>query len=576
MACSNTCPGGTSECPTTNLCHESSLSETCDDSNVTCLIGQSLVQRSDSTRYCAGTGNLPARAATCSSDDVYCEDLDVCMNTSTLYLCQPCPGQLLSCPNSNECVPDLAQCCESNEEFCDVLNSCIPTGSRCELSNVAPEVTSDLILLESLQGINSSDDGHVISVLLGDQSLDSQGEQLSAAIVRGSNLPFSEGEWQFALNSSQQWQSVPVGLFSETNALLLPSSALLRFMRRSEVLSGAVWLSVKLWDGNTDGFVSLRQDLVRSRAPSYSSTLPFTPDGPFSERTVLLTVLVHPFISPPAFSSLATHQFAGIREDVVFSENLGNSMSEVVVTIDTAYPPVLPDDIIEGFPESAGTPFEQLLSAEVRARYYDTVRRFNPTHAERLQALQSGQSPGVAVMLDPAASNRLGIWQIAFANDPKQFRSLEAILSTENSDFVLLNVSARLRFLPGADFCGITSILLAAWDGFWNSSVATKLDSGYIVSSPGPSLSRYNLNSWARAVLGVECTADNPLLLETTVQLSTVPYKIAHRYERLFTVLVDREVSSLQTEQQLLSNYLQIILQYPVIIQRLSPAVQGR
>ena len=576
VACNNTCPDGMSVCPPTNLCHVSSLSETCDNSNVTCLIGQSLVQRSDSTRYCTATGSLPETAATCSVDDVYCENMDVCMNRAALYLCQPCPQQLLPCPSTNECVSDLVQCCESNEEFCAVLSSCIPAGSRCELPNVAPEVTSDLILLDILQGIDSGDTGRVISMLLGNQSLDTQGEELSVAIVGGSDLPLSEGKWQYTLNSSQQWQSVPVELISDSNALLLPSSAYLRFVRRSEALHGAVWLRVKLWDGNTDGYLSPRQDLVRSVAPSYSSTLPFAPDGSFSEHTTLLTALVNPLISPPSFNPSATHKFNDIQEDVVFSQNLGNSVMEVVVSVDTAYLPVLPEGTIEGFPEATGTPFEQLISAGIRGGYYDVVMRVNPTRSQRLQALQSGQSPGVAVTLNPTAFNASGVWQVAFDNDPKQFRSLEAILSAENSNYVLLNVSAQLRFLPMPDFCGVTSILLAAWDGFWNSSVATRLDNGYIVSTAGPGLSQYNLNTWARAELRVQCTPDNPQVLETTVQLSPVPYRIAHRYERLFTVLVDREVSSLRTEQQLLSNYLQIILQNPVTIRRLSPAVEGR
>lgn len=577
VACNSTCPDGMSLCPTTNLCHVSSLSQTCDNSNVTCLIGQSLVQRDDSTRYCAATESLPETAATCSIDDVYCETMDVCMNRATLYLCQPCPGQLLPCPDTNECVSDLVECCESDEEFCALLSSCIPAGSRCELPNVAPEVTLDLILLDTLQGINSDDIGHVISMFLGNQSTDTQGEELSVAIVGGSNQLLSEGKWQFTLNSSQQqWQDVPVGLISDSNALLLPSSAYLRFLRRSEALSGAVWLRVKLWDGNTDGYLSPHQDLVRSVAPGYSSTLPFSPDSSFSEHTILLTTLIHPMVSPPSFNLLATHRFTEIREDVVFSQNFGNSMSEVVVTVDTAYLPVLPQGTIEGFPEAAGTTFEQLLSAEVRGGYYDDVMRVNPTRSQRLQALQSGQSPGVAVMLDPTAPNASGVWQVAFDNDPKQFRSLEDVLSTEFSDYVLLNVSARLRFLPVPNFCGATSILLAAWDGFWESSVATRLDNGYIVSTPGPGLSQYHLNSWVRAQLGVDCIPDNPQVVDTNIQLSPVPYRIAHRYERLFTLLVDREVSSLQTEQQLLSNYLQIILQNPVTIRRLSPAVERR
>lgn len=584
VPCNSVCPlPGMSVCPTTGLCHVTTLSESCDGSNVTCLIGQSLVQRSDSTRYCAVTDNLPSTAASCTSDDIYCEDLDQCVNRSAPYLCQECPRQLLPCPVSNECVPDLTQCCGPDEEFCSTLSSCLLVGMRCELPNIAPSVTSDLIVLDSLRTFDEEDvyagsDGYTISVFLGGPGLDSQGEELSIAVVGASDLTLVEGEWQFAVNSSASWQTLPAGEVSETNALLLPSTARLRFVRGSIVFDGAVWLRVKTWDGNdNEGFLSSQQDLVRNAPPGFSSTLPFSPDGAFSLDTTLLTVLVYPLISPPSFGSQATIlQFSTVvEEDATFSGNFRSSLSELVVGVVIDDFQVL-GDAIEGFPQDL--PYEQLLSAEVRGRYYEDVQRVNPTRVERSQALLSSQSPGVAAMLDPTASDQSGAWQVALGNDPKHFRDLATILTSGGGDIALLNVSTGLRFLPAPDFCGTAAILLAPWDGHWNSSVATQLGSGYVVvlEDGGAGLSRYNLDSFVHAEVLVECIPDSPLVLESAAQLSPIPYRITYRYERLFTLLVDREISLLRGNGDLLSSYLQIIFQYPVTLVRFSPALQQR
>ena len=40
---------------------------------------------------------------------------------------------------------------------------------------------------------------------------------------------------------------------AEDRALFLPSSAQIRFVRRAAELEGAMWMRVKLWDGNEDG-----------------------------------------------------------------------------------------------------------------------------------------------------------------------------------------------------------------------------------------------------------------------------------------------------------------------------------
>ncbi len=616
MGCDSTCPVGTSLCSTTNLCHVTTLSESCDGSNITCLVGQSLVQRNDTTRYCTATDSLPQM---CDDDSVYCEGLGQCMNRSAPYLCQPCPGELLPCPDSAECVSDIAECCRPDEEYCEVLDACLLAGMRCELPNVAPTVTSDLIYLESITTFSDevySGNGHVISALLGNgttPAVDSQGEEISIAITRGSEISTSSGEWQFSLSVlNTSWTRIETNQLSETNALVLPNTASVRFVRRSIVFDGAVWLRAKIWDGNTDGFISPSRDLVMSHDPGFMTTLPYTPNGAFSQSSTLLTILVHPLILPPFFDPFASLLFTDAQEDVAYSSNLGDRISDLVLSVDIPNFQVLPENRIQGFPQGTmDLEYEQQLPVEAKGRYYDDIARVNPTRIERRYALQSGQLPGVGVMLDSVSTGQSGTWQVAFNNDPKLYLDLDSILtSSADEDTLLLNVSARLRFLPDPDFCGVVSILLAPWDGVWNASYATLLPSGYIIttsphngggggsddggSSGGDSdagdggsggdgdglsssgLSTYNLNEWVRAEININCVPDTPRVLERSVQASTIPYRIKYRYERLFTLLIDRNVTSLRRETETLSNYLQIIFQHSVTLKRFSLAMGER
>lgn len=590
VACEGACPMGMSVCPTTGLCHVTSLSESCDGSNVTCLQGQGLVQREDDSRYCALLHTLPDVARRCGSQDVYCESLGVCMNRSAPYLCQACPGGMVPCPDTGECVADLTQCCSPDEEFCEVLNTCLLVGSRCELPNIAPEVSMRLILLETLltfdPDVIDTGEGQEVATFLGGSGTDFQGEELSVALTGASDVLRTQGEWQFLVRTSPDWQRIEPGMLSDTSALLLPSTARLRFARRSPELDGAVWLRARLWDGNQDGYLSPNQMLVRHAEPRLASTLPFSETGAFSRDSLLLTVLLHPLVSRPTFapSAVLSQQFTAIEEDISFSQNLGNSLSELVVGVEVTDYQVLPEGRILGFPDSL-PPYENLLPAEVRGQYYAEVARVNPTRVERSQARQAGQGAGVAVMLDPTTSGNLtGSWQVALRDDPKLFLDLQPLfLSTGSDDVILLNTSARLRYLPGPDFCGEVSVLLAPWDGFWSPLVGTRLERGHMLTSaPAPdesrntsSLSLYNLNAWQGAGLRVECLPDAPQVLEGSVRLSSIPYRLVYRYEQLFTVEVERGVESLRREETLLANYLQLVLQHPVSIERFS-AASGR
>ncbi len=535
---------------------------------------------------------LPSIGEMCSDQGlVYCEALDECHNISMPMPCQLCPSGLFYCERNGSCVADLAECCEAGTYYCEVLDSCIDSGLRCELPNAAPVASSRLIHIESLVSFDFdmvySSRGHVIAQLLGNGThvaFDSQGEQISIAIVQVSPISIDQGEWQYSLcgdgdpaclASASNWERIDGVSLSESNALVLPNMARIRFVRRSIELAGAVWLRVKLWDGNEDGYLSPRDDLVSLSPPQYLNTLPYTNNGAFSENTTLLTILVHPYIQPPAFNSQASFQFSGILEDVVFAYNYGNTISDIVASVEVPDLSPIPEGFIQGFLNND----EQLLPFEVRESYLSDVRRANPVRFQRQASRYSGQVPGVAISLNVSAPSSSGTWQVSLNGDPKRFVSITSLIDP-STQLLLLNTTARLRFLPEENFCGAVSILVGAWDGFWNNSVATQLDSGYIISPLPPSslsLSQYNLNLWEEAWINVTCVPDKPVVLDNRVLLDPpIPYRLAYRYERLFTALVARDFASVRQGRDNLANYFQLILRVPITIRRISKALGGR
>lgn len=605
-ACAGVCPEGMSVCPTTDICHVTSLTESCDLSNETCLIGQTLVQRGDNSRYCTLSGNLSIPGLNCTNEGVvFCEALDECHNLTEPFLCQACPGDLQLCTDTGECVTDILQCCGPNGNYCDVLNVCLEVGARCELPNIAPVVDKSLIYIETIESFQPgvSNQGHVVYSLLGNvtgmsgPAVDSQGEEVSVAIVQVSNTQSSGGEWQYAMcvdpptdlystcsNINSSWVTIDVTTLSETNALVLPNTARVRFVRKAIELDGAVWLRVKLWDGNTDGFVSPRKDLVRTHVPSIETTLPYTSNGAYSENATLLVAVIIPLITPPSFSSEASLQLSTITEDVVFANNLGNQVTDIVRSVYVPDFKVLAEDRIEGFEDLvAPSPqyFEQLLPTDVRDLYYSQVERVNPTRKERQLALESGQSPGVAVTL---GSNPRGTWQVSLNGDQRLFVNLSSILLNPEN-ILLLNTTARLRFLPMLDLCGYDYILVRPWDGYWNQSADSFLDNGFLVASEleiistnvsTAVISNYNFNDFERVEIEVTCVPDKPVLLVNQVLLDPIPYRILHRYERVFTVLIERDTVFVRAERERFADFIQITLQEPVVVKRIYPALENR
>ena len=590
MACAGVCPQGTSVCPTTNVCHETSLSDSCDSTNETCLIGQTLVQRLNSSRYCTNSSLLPSAGAMCTDLGlVYCEGLEECQNISAPLLCQPCPNGLFYCETNDSCLANMVECCEDGSYYCEVLGECIGAGVRCELPNIAPVVDEQLIHVESLVTFDLNSDysskGHVISQLLGNgthPAVDSQGEHVSIAVVQVSPIPANFGEWQYSFCEesdspcSAGWERINGDILSETNALVLPNMARVRFVRRSIELAGAVWLRVKLWDGNEDGFLSPSDNLVSSFSSQYLTTLPYTDRGAFSANSTLLTILVHPYIQPPIFNSQSSFQLTSVLEDAIFAFNHGNTISDFITSVYVPDLSPIQGNLVHGFSSlQEGVAFELLLPFEVRENYLRDLQRANSVRRERQAARASGQLPGVAVSLNFSVP---GKWQVSLGGDPQRFISISSLIDL-STQLLLLNTSSRLRFLPEVDFCGAVPILFAAWDGFWNNSVATRLNSGYITSSLPPlssSLSHYNLNEWEEVWINITCVPDKPVVRAKRVLLDPIPYRLAYRYERLFTALVARDFMSVRRERDTLENYLQLILRVPVRIIRIFRAVNDR
>ncbi len=597
-ACAGVCPEDMSVCPTTDICHAISLTESCDQTNETCVAGQALIQGSDNSRYCDIVSNLTQN---CTSEGVvFCEALNECHELTEPNLCQACPGDLVLCGDTGECVNNSVRCCGADGYYCDILNQCLEAGARCDLPNIAPVANYPLIYLGTVEdfSLDRINDGFVVSLLLGNftqPAVDAQGELISVAIVQASTVQDSYGEWQYALCGDlpsdnngacsdilTSWTPIDAGVLSESNALVLPSNSRVRFVRRAIELDGAVWMIVKLWDGNVDGFISPISDLVRSHTPSYETTLPYTPTSAYSENTTLLVIVILPLITRPVFNTQASLQLSRIQEDVVFADNLGNQLSDIVLSVDIPNFAELAEDRIEGFEDIISQDFsEELLPSSVREAYYEQVSLVNPTRRERLEAAQRAQNPGVAI--SSPSDSAAGIWQVSSTGNTRTFVNLRSILTNADSgDILLLGTPARLRFLPAVEFCGSEVISARPWDGYWNQDFVSPLENGFLVvaapdvNSSTPALSATNLNEWERVEVNVNCMQDKPVLLDDRVLLDPIPYRLAYRYERIFTLVVNREISDMRTERNRFSDFLVLTLEVTVDIKAISPLVENR
>ena len=559
-----------------------SLSESCDGTNVTCLIGQILAETADFSRECLSFSTLPQTAQDCSDYQLYCIATDECANITSPPACPYCPPTLTLCPDTKDCVPNAEHCCGTEGFFCDVLSQCLAVGEICKLPNVPPIIFTPLIHLPNLD--RESGDSHVISVLLSNgnnsTAVDSQGEELSIAIVETSDISEADGEWQYGLCSNQSWlpgdgvecgmwEWSPVGVVSETQALVLPSTAQVRFLRLGVVVEGVVWMKVKLWDGNQDGFLSSFSDLVRYSLPHHLSTLPFSHTGPFSENTMFITALLLPLLPHPSLPISTPLTFLLLTEDTPITGNPGNTVEDLVLQVVVPELPVLPDDIIHGLPD--GLSFAEFESHETEAvrEYFDGVERVNPIRQQRQAVVERGLGPGIGIRLDSKSDEEVkGQWQVSRNGDVRQYVYVNSLLTSTNQ-ILLLNTTARIRFVPNSDFCGTVSIPFQPWDGVWNETETSLKNTGFLVTKD-TALSEFNLNDVVSASQTVECIPDKPVLLVNQLQLEPIPYFVSHTYDRLFTLIVSVEMSVLRGNRERLSELLHLVLEEEVSILRIA------
>ena len=542
-------------CPTTSLCFPLSHDQSCDPSLPdVCVSGQTLVQYVNETRRCVRSSLLPPLGQSCTSNgSIFCDELMTCSNLSAPHLCRLCPIGLLHCSSTNQCVAETKLCCNSNAYFCPVLDRCILNGLQCRLPNIAPVISTNLILLDSLMTYSSLSPGHMIGALLGNNdslAVDSQGEELGVAITEASSVEQQMGEWQYALcdgpiilcracsNLSSPWTTIDAGSISKSTALFLPNTACLRFWRKTIELEGAVWVRVKLWDGNQDGYISNSMTLVRYRAPFVNSTLPFMNTSSFSNHTTLLTTLVLPQVEPPQFSSLSPLSLSTILEDTALVDNLGGVIADVALSELVAKLPVHNTSSIPGLPTvPAHLPddsYLDLIPTDVKTVYFQQVAEVNPT---RLSRTETSNPPGVAVSLQGAVNG----WQVSPSGDDRLFIFISDLLTAPDQVLLLHNAS-RLRLLPSENYHGNTSLTIRPWDGVAPSSPSSITRNDFTVTiATTTSFQPHSLGTAQQLAVQVEAVFDAPVITSPSAEMSPLPYLLQYHYQRLFTIQVARE-----------------------------------
>ena len=602
-SCVSSCPNGMSLCPTTDTClvtPTQQMSATCDGTNETCLVGQTLYQNLLGNRSCIATTMLPSSQRNCTGlGVVFCELLNDCSNLTAPHLCMHCPSHLVYCNDTRVCVDDSKRCCGISGYFCDILDTCLSIGDTCKLPNVAPEIERDLILLEEVTMFDDasvySSLGHVVGLLLSRNNtlaVDTQEEELGIAVTGVSDINPNFGQWQYSLcrDSSTDsygncsvittgWYDVNVSV-NDTNALFIPNNARIRFVRRSVEVEGAVWMRVKLWDGNPDGFISSESNLVRNLTPHYNTTLPFSSNSAVSELSTLITVLFIPIVVAPQFSPNAPLTLDTISEEERFVDNNGNTIEELTLNIYLPPPVILSIESIAGFPSPPSgnliASYQSQLPIEAVDRYFNAVSAVNRIRTAYADAIMNDQLPGVGLSHDPI-NNATGRWQVSLDGSVTNWIYLDTIIA-DSSQYILLDASVRLRFVPAVDYYGEASIRIRPWDGIYDNRLVT-INGDFVIVMDNvvpSSVSPLSVNEWQTASVNVLQVMDRPIASETVVYLDPIPYFITYKYDKLFTVQIDREVDTVRANRDTLENYLQVVFIAGVNILRIVPAQNNR
>ena len=587
-ACDGACTAEESICPTTNLCYPESKTTPCDEN--TCLLGQTLVQSDDSTRSCALSSSLSQIGQACTEQNyVYCEEIDTCSNLTAPHLCNICPEGEIACDDTKVCVNDTKYCCGENGYYCSVLSQCLGNGETCVLPNIAPTIAQQLIYYGMIENVLSDSRGRMIGTLLGDDNIlgtDEQGEEIGIAIVEVSNISATEGEWQYSecfegitvckeCSNVSLWMSIRDNV-SESNALYLPNTACLRFVRKSLNIVGASWMRVKAWDGNEDGYISPGQTMVRYQDPFIGSTVPYTSNGPVSRNSVLLSALLLPVNSYPMIEESAP-QLTDIVENSELQMNIGDSLIDITKSVFVEHLPVLTEDSIDRLPtvdgEGISIDYTDLFPIEAIEKMYAEIKNVNPIRSERIS---TDQKPAVAVRLDSDDSGE-GDWQISVTGDPQLYTYITDTLEGSTNNLLLLNTSALVRYIPKQHFSGIATLTLYPWDGVMPGAFNQHKVNDVIVRSA--SLSNFlshSLNNKSLLSVSVSQIQQPPVIVETSVQMSPIAYAMMFVYSSLYTVTIQKSYDTLNMDANDIQNILYLVLNHPVTVYHVFPGSNSR
>ena len=505
-----------------------------------------------------------------------------------------CPEGLVLCSDTEECVSDPKYCCGLEDLFCDVLDQCISDTSQCKLPNIAPSIPYDLVHVDSIVGYHAappSNQGKMIGLLLSNDTntvgVDTQGEEVSIVVVGASNVSSQFGEWQYALcgasfevckacNNLSSW--VTISDVSDQRGLYLPSTACIRFWRKSLALEGAVWMEARVWDGNSDGYISDVSTTVRFVEPVHDDIAPFTGTGSLSMFSFILATLLLPGIELPAIDASAQLFLPDLKEDVPIYDNLGSRLSSLVHNVTASTLSLHSVDNIPGFPDEAAfveeDTYTDLLPPQAVSDYFTQVVEVNLTRDLRMKSVQLGNPTGLAISY-PSTPLTAGEWQISLNGDPQLYVRLRPDLMESEYQVLLLNVSSLVRFSPMVGFSGEATLSVRAWDGVFPDSVSkltVHTSIAYITDMED--LLPYHLGEVEHFTVRVLNTENSPIIIADTVQTAPIPYVLEYHYDSLFTVRVMNSTASLRSlGESHVGDIVQLALDVaPITVYRIYPA----
>jgi protocadherin Fat 4 len=636
--CNGSClEEGHARCPTTDFCERAGINTShCDEDNTTCYDGYVRMRTSEGSEWCQKVGTLDGIAQVCvNRDETYCVEKDICVNMSVIsgkpqHPCQLCPNGVIACPDTYVCVHNLSHCCPFNQTYCNLTGACLNESQICVLPNTAPTILSPLIFLGSFDDL-TKEKGVSVEFLMATSgyintqqpvAFDRDSDRLSLAITESDG---KSGLWEYALctNSDVRIFSLcaevkidssvnaseimrvndsccssyddiwyPITNVDESNSLALPLLSRIR-LRKYDLFQGAAWFKFKVWDGSEGGILSKSRYQVVSLQPTYIHTKEYDSSSSFSQELGVAMYLVHPRVYVPTIATTESDiVLPSVIEDMMPIDNTGVTVTEMLGGgVILPYPVIYVNDTVSNLPQnmslSHGDLLDRLPLLSVKS-YFDDVNNANRIAQYRLDAYALGTNVGAAIAFDPddETSSR---WQISTSGLTTTWTYLNTILQEEN-EYILVNVGARLRFVPVDDFSGMATIRIRPWDGAYNTRPGDnnpgRIITAIINSTTSASLSvtkpdwRQTVRTVSygkefRAVLDVTGVPDEPILTQRSVILDVIPHRILYEYDHLFTATVDMMESEFRPRKEEFRRFLVLTLDKEALIRRAQRNVQN-